>query len=146
LDRWISRDEEEEKPGTTPTLEPIDTSATPNGILDHMVLQGLRALQVEGESDVLEELAEEFLEDAKSQLETLREATEKHDHQSVERIAHNLIGSSANMGAVRMEALSGEFEHIGSSETLVAALARVSRLEEEFGRVRAAFVEELARS
>jgi DNA-binding response OmpR family regulator len=31
LDRWISRDEEEEKLGTTPTLEPADTPATPSG-------------------------------------------------------------------------------------------------------------------
>jgi hypothetical protein len=50
------------------------------------------------------------------------------------------------MGVVRMEALSGELEHIGHSENLVAALARISQLEEEFGRIRAAFEQELSRS
>jgi signal transduction histidine kinase/CheY-like chemotaxis protein/HPt (histidine-containing phosphotransfer) domain-containing protein len=146
LERWLSRDEEEEKPGTTPALESSDTSATPNGSVDYSVLEGLRELQEEGEPDILEELAEIFLEDAKSQLETLREATEKDDAQSVERTAHTLKGSCGNMGAVRMEALCSELENIGHSGNLVAAPARISRLEEEFGRVRAAFEQELSRS
>jgi DNA-binding response OmpR family regulator len=44
LDRWISRDEEEEKLGTTPSLEPADTPATPSGSVDYSVLEGLRKL------------------------------------------------------------------------------------------------------
>ena len=40
LDRWISRNEEEEKTSTTPTLKPADTFATPNGSVDYSVLEG----------------------------------------------------------------------------------------------------------
>jgi two-component system, sensor histidine kinase and response regulator len=146
LERWLSRDEEEEQSGTTPAPESSDTSADPNGSVDYSVLKGLRELQEEGEPDILEELVELFLEDAPSQLKTLREATEKDDAQSVERTAHTLKGSCGNMGAVRMEALCSELEGICHSGNLVAAPARISRLEEEFGRVRAAFEQELSRS
>jgi CheY-like chemotaxis protein/HPt (histidine-containing phosphotransfer) domain-containing protein len=146
LERWLSRDEEEEKPGTTPALESADTSATPSGSVDYSVLEGLRELQEEGEPDILEELVAMFLKDAPSQLETLKEATEKGDAQSVERIAHTLKGSCGNMGAVRMEALCSELEEIGRSEDLSTAPRLTSSLEEEFGRVRAAFEKELSRS
>jgi two-component system, sensor histidine kinase and response regulator len=44
LDRWISRDKEEEELGTTPTLEPADTLATPSDSVDYSVLEGLRKL------------------------------------------------------------------------------------------------------
>ncbi|HZH98528.1 MAG TPA: response regulator [Fimbriimonadaceae bacterium] len=145
LERWISRDEEE-KPGATPALELSDTSPTPDVSVDYSVLESLRELQGEGEPDILEELVGIFLEDAPSQLETLKEAAEKGDTQSIERLAHTLKGSCGNMGAVRMEALYSELENMGRSESLLDAPARISRLEEELGRVRAAFEEELSRS
>ena len=45
-----------------------------------------------------------------------------------------------------MEALYSELENMGRSENLLDAPARISRLEDELGRVRAAFEEELSRS
>ncbi|HLL40933.1 MAG TPA: response regulator, partial [Rubrobacteraceae bacterium] len=145
LERWISRDNEK-KPGATPALESADTSPTPDVSVDYSVLESLRELQGEGEPDILEELVGMFLDDAPSQLETLKEAAEKGDTQSIERLAHTLKGSCGNMGAVRMEALYSELENMGRSESLLDAPARISRLEEELGRVRAAFEEELSRS
>ena len=49
------------------------------------------------------------------------------------------------MGAVGLEALCTELEEMGLSEELGAALEQISRLEEEFGRVRAVFEEELSK-
>jgi CheY-like chemotaxis protein len=144
LERWISPDKEE-KPGAAPALESADTSATLDVCVDYSVLESLRELQGEGEPDILEELVGIFLEDAPSQLETLKEAAEKGDTQSIGRIAHTLKGSCGNMGAVRMEALYSELEDIGRSENLLDAPGRISCLEEEFGRVRAAFEEELSK-
>ena len=115
------------------------------GPLDRGVLVGLRELQEEGEPDLLEELIELFLADVPPQLVALRKAVDAGDAHSVERIAHTLKGSSANIGAVRMQALCTELEEIGRSEELRAAPGLISRLEEEFGRVRAVFVEELSK-
>jgi len=74
----------------------------------------------------------------------LREAAEAGDAHSVERIAHTLKGSCGNMGAVEMEDLCKQLEEIVRSEDLTGALARVSRLDGAFERVRAVFEEELS--
>jgi hypothetical protein len=49
------------------------------------------------------------------------------------------------MGAVRIKTLSAELEEMGHSKGLGAALGHITRLEEEFRRVRAAFEEELSK-
>ena len=107
-------------------------------MIDHSLLESLRELQGDGKPDILDELIELFLSDVPLQLAELREAAEAGEPHSVERIAHTLKGSAANMGALRMKALLAELEEIGRSEELGAAPERISRVEEEFGRVRAA--------
>ncbi len=114
--------------------------------LDWSVLAGLRELQEEGGPDILEELMEMFSTDVPPQLVALKEAVKAGDAHSVERIAHGLKGSCGNMGAVRMAALCAELEEMGRSEELRAAPGVIPRLEEEFGRVRAVFAEELSKN
>ena len=106
----------------------------------------LRELQQEGEPDILNELIELFLTEAPPQLASLGQAMEAGDVHSIQRIALTLKGSCGNMGAVRMEAICAELEEIGRSGALAAAPARISRLEEEFGRVCTAFEEELSKN
>ena len=108
LERWVSKvDEEEAKEDTTPAREAGE------GSVDLSVLFGLRELQEEGKPDILNELIELYLTDVPPQLAALREAVEAGDAHAVERISHTLKGSSANMGAVRMEALCTELEEMG---------------------------------
>ncbi len=64
---------------------------------------------------------------------------------SVERIAHSLKGSSGSMGAQRMSAICAELQDAGASRDLPSVPGLLERLEEEFGRVRAALEAELAR-
>jgi two-component system, sensor histidine kinase and response regulator len=145
LDRWVSKPNEAE----ASVLEAGDASASredsEENPLDRSVFAGLRELQDEGEPDILNELIELFLTDVPPQLAALREAVEAGDAHSVERIAHTLKGSCGNMGAVRMEAICAELEEIGRSEDLATAPVRISKLEEEFGRVRVVFEEELSK-
>jgi HPt (histidine-containing phosphotransfer) domain-containing protein len=86
-----------------------------------------------------------FLTDLPPQLAGLREAVEAGDARSVERIAHILKGSSGSMGAKRMEAICAGVEELGRSEELGAAPGLIFRLEEEFGRVRVIFEQELSK-
>jgi CheY-like chemotaxis protein len=149
LERWVSQeeDEEEAKAGTTtPASGAGDGSAATGGSVDLSVLLGLRELQEEGEPDILNELIRLYLKEVPPELEALREAAQMGEPQSVERIAHTLRGSSANIGALRMEALCAELEEMGRSEELAAALGQISRLQEEFGRVRVVFEEELSKN
>jgi two-component system, sensor histidine kinase and response regulator len=51
------------------------------------------------------------------------------------RAAHNLKGSSQNLGARPMAALSAELETIGKNGTVEGATELVTRLEQEYQRV-----------
>jgi signal transduction histidine kinase/CheY-like chemotaxis protein len=144
LDRWMIRS------GEATVLEPEEGSTaredSAEDPLDRSVLAGLRELQEEGEPDVLSELIGLFVANLPPRLVALRESAEAGDAHSVERIAHTLKGSCGNLGAVRMAAICNELEEIGRSENLAAAPARISRLNEEFGRVRVAFEKELSKT
>ncbi len=151
LRRWVAeendlKEEAEEEATVSSAGYGSAVEESDEGLLDWSVLAGLRELQEEGEPDILGELIELFLTDVPPKLVVLREAAETGDAHSVERIAHTLKGSCGSMGAVGMEALCKELEEIGHSGDLAAAPARISRLEGEFGRVRAVFVKELAKN
>ncbi len=120
LKRWIPQTGE----GTPGAEGAFDTGAGVGGdtidTLDQSVLAGLREL---GDQGLIAELAELFLEDASSYIEALQEATEEGDAPSVERLAHTLKGSCANMGATRMVAICAELEEAGRSGDLAPAAA-----------------------
>jgi two-component system, sensor histidine kinase and response regulator len=146
LERWVSKADEDK----ATVFEAGDGSAvgedSEEDPLDQSVLAGLRELQEEGEPDILKEMVELFLTDVPPHLAALRGAVEAGDAHSVEQIAHTLKGSCGNMGAKRIEALCTELEEIGRSGDLRAAPAWISRLEEEFRRVRVVFEEEVSKN
>jgi PAS domain S-box-containing protein len=148
LERWVSEEKELEEGATVSAVDygsAVGENSEEEDPLDRNVLAGLRELQEEDEPDILDELIELFLADVPPLLAALRQAVEAGDAHSVERIVHTLKGSSANMGAKRMEAICAELEETGRSENLAGAPVRISRLEEEFGRDRAVFEEELSK-
>jgi HPt (histidine-containing phosphotransfer) domain-containing protein len=104
------------------------------------VIEGLRDL---GGDEMLSELTQLFFDDTGSNLAALKEAIEKHDATSVERVAHRLKGSSDNMGATWMAELCGQLQDAGVSGDLAAAPALLERLEEEFEYVRSALKAEV---
>ena len=137
LERWVSHDVEEEKPGViAPAPAAGDGCAAPEGEpVDRSVLEGLREL---GGEEFLAELTRSFSEDVPSQLEAMRKAVEGDDASSVEHIAHTLKGACANMGALRMATTCAELEDAGRSGGLARAPALTGQLEAQFGRVRPA--------
>jgi two-component system, sensor histidine kinase and response regulator len=132
LERWVSQEDV-----ALPASADGSGSSTQEkmeGGLDHTVIANLREL---GDSNLLSELAELFLEEVPEQLGTLQEAIEKGDAQTVKRIAHTLKGSSGNMGARRMSRLCLDLEQAGESNDLSAAASRLELLKKEFDHVRA---------
>jgi HPt (histidine-containing phosphotransfer) domain-containing protein len=118
--------------------------ATP--ALDLAVLSELRQLQGEGEPDIVLELAEAFQFETPPLLETLRQAVAEGQPEQLKRAAHNLKGSSNNLGARTMAALSAELEIIGKNGTVEGAAELVSRLEQEYQRVCQALAADIARA
>jgi HPt (histidine-containing phosphotransfer) domain-containing protein len=84
---------------------------------------------------MLSELAEMFLEELRSAMDSLKRAVEEGDAQAVERTAHTLKGSSGNMGARKIAWLCARLQEIGASGNLASATAVLARLEEELNRI-----------
>jgi CheY-like chemotaxis protein len=148
LERWVSPPETSQPDTGAPMTdaEPTIMDGKEDASLDEDVLAALRQLQGAGEPDVFEELIGLYLEDTPTQLAALRSAVEAARADTVETIAHTLKGSSASMGAQNLSAICAELEGVGASGDLPKVTRLLERLEEEFGRVRAALEAELARS
>ena len=116
--------------------------ATP--ALDSAVLAALRQLQGEGEPDIVQELAEAFQSETPPLLEAMHQAVLGLQPEQLRRAAHNLKGSSHNLGARRMAALSAELETLGKNGTVAGAAELVTRLEQEYQRVCRALATEIA--
>jgi HPt (histidine-containing phosphotransfer) domain-containing protein len=119
----------------TPTEPAVDPAA----------LDVLRALQDDGEPDLLPTLVEMFLADARPRLDALGDAVRQGDASAVEREAHALKGSCANFGAQPMMTLCGRLQAAGRTSDLANAPALRDGLEAEFERVRVALHAEVAR-
>ncbi|HLL41163.1 MAG TPA: Hpt domain-containing protein, partial [Rubrobacteraceae bacterium] len=145
LERWIS-ELDEDKATVSAAGDSSATRENSEDPLDQRVLASLRELQQEGEPDILNELIELFLADVPSQLVVLKDTLEAGDAHSVERIAHTLKGSSANMGAARMTTICSELQDVGASGDPSRAPELLERLEEEFGHVHRALEAKITRS
>jgi HPt (histidine-containing phosphotransfer) domain-containing protein len=129
LQQWVSRED-----ATVPTGTQERGSYTQEeDSLDHTVIASLREL---GDSDLLSELTQMFLEEVPERLEALQEAVDKGDEQTIQRIAHTLKGSSGNMGARQMSRLCLDLEQAGESNDLSSAADILELLNKEFDRVR----------
>ena len=104
--------------------------------------QALRA--VDGEEELLKEIAELFLEEGPQLMEKIRDAVHRADADGVERAAHSLKGSVSNFGAkpayeaaleLERSGRSGQFEEMGpmlakldgALKALMPELAAVAR-------------------
>jgi CheY-like chemotaxis protein len=121
--------------GTTPPAiedgQPGEVSAP----LDPTVLAELRQIQGDGEPDIVQELAEAFQYETPSLLNKLRQAVIEEQPEQLRRAAHNLKGSSNNLGARAMAKIAAELETLGKQGTVDRAAALIARLEHEYQRV-----------
>jgi CheY-like chemotaxis protein len=129
----------------TVPLEPLVEAAPPTvdaesqvllgPVLDPGVLAELRQFQGEGEPDIVQELAEAFQFETPPLLQALHQAVAEGQPEQLKRVAHNLKGSSQNLGARSMAALSADLETIGKQGTVEGAVELITRLEQEYQRV-----------
>jgi len=129
---------------TTPLALEAEEQSELAAALDPTVLAELRQFQGEGEPDIVQELAEAFQFETPPLLETLRQAVTEGQPEQLKRAAHNLKGSSNNLGARTMAALSAELETLGKSGTIEGAAELVTRLQQEYQHVCQALATEIA--
>ena len=100
--------------------------------VDSNVVAALRALQVEGEPDVLGEILRVFLSDAQRRLEMLEEALEQKDAESLSRVAHGLKGSCGTVGARPMAQLCAQLEALRTESLARDGQPLLAALRAEF--------------
>jgi HPt (histidine-containing phosphotransfer) domain-containing protein len=78
-----------------------------------------------------------FLEDTPKRLAELREAMDQGDSEKLERAAHTLKSSSANLGAMVLSGMCKELETMGRAGTVEGAAEKVTQVEAEYEKVKA---------
>jgi HPt (histidine-containing phosphotransfer) domain-containing protein len=113
-------------------------------VLDLETIATLKALGGSDEPDLFVELVDLFVTDAKTHIAQLQRAVEQHDLRLLERSAHTLKSSCANVGAMAMSKLCFELEQLGRAAKLEGAAQLVARTAEQYERVQVALNEQKA--
>jgi HPt (histidine-containing phosphotransfer) domain-containing protein len=91
--------------------------------------------RVGGDRELLREVVGLFLDSAPDLMGAVREAVESGTAPALERAAHSLKGSAANLGAESVREASFALEQIGRENRLAAALPALARLESELNQL-----------
>ena len=121
LAKWLSADG---KPGPAGAGEAPETGAATkaeDSPIDKNVLDGIRALEGEGNRGLLERIINLYLSDAPRLVEGILSAAEKGDTESLLRAAHTLKSSSANVGATGLSDLCRKVEGMARAGEPIAA-------------------------
>ena len=135
------------KPVQLPELEAVllralaDRASTKamEDVIDPIIIAGLRQLRTPGAPDPLADLIDLFLKEAPTHLNAIEQAISKNEMTSLARVisqASALKGSSGNLGARNLAALSDEIVQAAKLGLLADAMPVLERAQEEFGRVR----------
>jgi two-component system sensor histidine kinase/response regulator len=84
---------------------------------------------VEGDTELLREVVELFLEDSPRLLDEVRTAVEAGDASVLKRAAHTLKGAASNFGAAAVVTAALELETMGRTDDLTGAGPARDRLE-----------------
>jgi HPt (histidine-containing phosphotransfer) domain-containing protein len=87
--------------------------------------------------EFIDELLDTFVESTRELMTPLRAGVAARDAGAIERESHRLKGSSANIGAIVLQARSFELEQLGRAGSVDGAEEILAAIEAEFGRVEA---------
>jgi CheY-like chemotaxis protein/HPt (histidine-containing phosphotransfer) domain-containing protein len=107
---------------------PPDGGSSP---LDPARLAGLRRLGESSGKPLLQTLVDTYTAETPRRLARMREAVVRADAADLTFVAHSLKGISAQLGVVRVAALSAELERMGRDAELDGAAGLLAELERE---------------
>jgi len=103
--------------------------------LDPARLASLRRLAELTGRPLAQEVVESFLRETPRRVDQMRRAVSRGDAEDLAFVAHSLKGSSGQLGALRVAALSEELEKRGRNEDLDGASGLLTEIEAEAARV-----------
>jgi signal transduction histidine kinase/ligand-binding sensor domain-containing protein/CheY-like chemotaxis protein/HPt (histidine-containing phosphotransfer) domain-containing protein len=122
--------EKDELKDATPPLRPTELP-----VLDPGRIASLRRLGELTGQPLVRDVVDGFLKETPGRLDRMRGALVRGDAEELAFIAHSLKGSSGQLGALRVAALSGELEGRGKNEDLDGASGLLAEIEREAARV-----------
>ncbi|MEA2206231.1 MAG: two-component system, sensor histidine kinase and response regulator [Blastocatellia bacterium] len=132
-------------------LKQIDSHALTSDVcprflagVDPTVMSGYERLQADGDPDLIVELIDLYLADVPLRMTKMREALRQRNWLQVKREAHNLRGSSGNLGAVGMAAICEEVERTVSEHNRETEIF-MDRLERAWAQTRSLLANERQR-
>ena len=138
LARWLSQ-----QPAAVGVLEAERAEVSGLDSIERKALDTLRALQKEGGPDILSKVLHKYLSNAPKLLGTMRDAVARGDALALEQAAHSLKSISANVGALRLAALSRDVEAIGKAQATTQTAPLLVAMEAEYAAVERALHREL---
>lgn len=136
--------------------EPSEESSPPSSSRGHLTsivrapavdpaaLEKLRAMR-QGDSDLVLEVIELFLQETPDRLTELRDGFDRRDFPLILRVAHTLRGSAGHLGARTLTALCTRVEDKARQGKPFNTAFALSSIEEEIERVREALLAEAER-
>jgi TMAO reductase system sensor TorS len=136
LARWLPP-----APAAVASVAPVAVATEP--VLDPEALARIRVLQRPGTPDLLARIVRVYLEHAPTLLDTLQQAVAAGDPIAVQKAAHALKSSSANLGAVRLSALCKALEDYGRNRRLTEAPHLCQQVQAEYASVQQQLLDEI---
>lgn len=113
--------------------------------LDLTVLSSYDYMQLQDEPDMIIEIIDLYLDDVPRRMAAMRSAASEEDASSIRRQAHNIRGSSGNVGAMQMAAICDALEHVVPEDKFANISILLDSLEEELAPVRYLLLKEQQR-
>jgi CheY-like chemotaxis protein len=145
LDRWLLKN------GSMPdSLLPLQLAAdhpplaakgsvSEQSLIDQKALDNIRALQIKGAPDILSQSIQIYLNDTPKLLKKIEEGVASGDAAAVQKAAHSLKSSSANLGAMQLSALCKELETCGREGNLEDTSQLLDQIKAQVVRVETVF-------
>ena len=111
-------------------------------ILDLSKLSMLRELQVNGQPSIVDRIVSTYLTETEPLISLLGETFESGDLEKVQRIAHSLKSSSANVGAMIVSELSKDLQINYKNKSPANTKDIINRIQIEFFRAKNALNQE----
>jgi HPt (histidine-containing phosphotransfer) domain-containing protein len=116
------------------TISPMNVIRITNDAVDLNVLNAFQQLQPDDGSDLIVELIDLYLQEASQRITEITEASAKGEWVTVNRAAHNLRGSSSNLGVRHTAEICGELERADGRLARSAVAGVIERLKTELVR------------
>jgi HPt (histidine-containing phosphotransfer) domain-containing protein len=118
-----------------------DVDQSPSRIQDPVFDQGAVLDSLDGDIDLLREIVGISITQFAKEMGNLREGVSKQDPRTIERAAHALKGTAANLLARGVMDIADKLEQIGRAGSVEGSIEALVTLEEELGKLQTALGE-----